>query len=118
MYCIVCDKDNVHLMNYNDVNISDINELWKTEDRNGKVINVGNRMHNGGIIEVIGAGFGSTNDGDQFIIAICDECIKKKREDASLLYFGNYIGSRNTDDIDKSRKLYNRRKVLDELTKK
>ncbi len=35
-------------------------------------------MWNGGIVEKISAGYGSDYDGEQFIIAICDECVKIK----------------------------------------
>lgn len=120
MYCICCNKNNVHLVNHNDGDVDDdgIDELWKTEKRKGVILNVSSKMHSDGIIEVISAGYGSRNDGDQFILAICDECIKKNVENGTLLYFGSYMGRGNEEDIDKSKKIYNRRKILDELTKK
>jgi uncharacterized membrane protein len=38
-----------------------------------------NRMWNEGVVEKITAGFGSKFDLDSFLIAICDECIEKKK---------------------------------------
>jgi hypothetical protein len=73
-------------------------------------------MVSDGIIQIIDAGYGSKCDGDQFIIAICDDCIKENLEDGTLLYFGNYMSSYFTKvNIEKSKKTYRRRKNLDKL---
>ena len=58
------------------------------------------------------------NDGDQLVIAICDDCIKQNLGDATLLYYGNYMygGDYANDEIEKSKKTYRRRKNLDDLT--
>ena len=72
----------------------------------------------GGIIHVIDAGYGSKHDGDQFIIAICDDCINDNLSDQTILYYGNYMYPDNQftkTEIEKSKKLYRRRKNLDEL---
>jgi len=78
---------------------------------------VNNKMINNGIIHIIDAGYGSTHDGDQFVIAICDDCIKQNLEDATLLYFGNYMGygSMIVDEVEVSKNKYRRRKNLDDL---
>ena len=74
---------------------------------------IDNEMIDGGIIQIVTAGYGSNHDGDKFIIAICDDCIKENLENSNLLYYGN-----GEDDIEKSKKLYNRKKNLDILIKK
>lgn len=60
---------------------------------------------------------GSSHDGDQIIIAICDDCIKANLEDATLLYYGNYMSSSyGRKNVEDSKKKYRRRKNLDNLT--
>jgi len=39
-----------------------------------------NSMWNDGIVDIISIGYGSKFDGDQYIIAICDDCIESKLE--------------------------------------
>ncbi len=36
-------------------------------------------MFDGGIVDTISAGYGSVLDGDIYVIAICDDCIKEKK---------------------------------------
>ena len=74
-------------------------------------------MIDNGIIHIIDAGYGSRFDGDQFIIAICDDCIKENLADATLLYYGNYMGYGNmiVDEVENSKQKYRRRKNLDKL---
>lgn len=128
MYCICCKKDKVIPNNQFDESMSEEDLLWKNEEikivdqtgehKSKKTIN--NQMVNDGIIHIIDAGYGSTHDGDRIILAICDDCIKENLEDGTLLYFGNYMFSEETfinESIDKSKKIYRRRKNLDNLTK-
>jgi hypothetical protein len=92
--------------------------LWKDSKRpDGSLVNVNNEMIDNGIIHIIDAGYGSTHDGDQFVIAICDDCIKKNLADATLLYWGNYMygGDYANDEIEKSKKKYRRRRNLDDI---
>ena len=79
-------------------------------------------MIDNGIIWIIEAGYGSTHDGDQFVIAICDDCIEENLEDATLLYYGNYMfQTMNNGDWsvekekEKSKQKYRRRRTLDGL---
>jgi hypothetical protein len=44
-------------------------------------------MWSGGIVEKISAGYGSLLDGDMYVLAICDDCVKLKQ----LKYVGNYM---------------------------
>ena len=129
MYCICCKKNNVipdttpFTSNVSTEDSPRQNEediLWRNSKRSdGSLVNVNNEMIDNGIIHIIDAGYGSTHDGDQFIIAICDDCIKENKQDATLLYYGNYMGGYGdiiTDEIEKSKKVYRRRKNLDSLT--
>ena len=128
MYCICCKKNNV-IPNTPPVSSKIGTEdsppqheediLWKNSKRpDGSFVNVNNEMIDNGIIHIIDAGYGSTHDGDQFVIAICDDCIKLNLEDATLLYWGNYMGYGNmiVDEVEKSKQKYRRRKNLDSLT--
>ena len=127
MYCICCKKNNVipHPSTVKS-NISTEDSppqleediLWKNSKRkDGSLVNVNNEMIDNGIIHIIDAGYGSTHDGDQFIIAICDDCIKENLADATLLYWGNYMGYGNmiVDEVENSKQKYRRRKNLDKL---
>ena len=128
MYCICCKKNNV-IPNTPPVSSKISTEdsppqheediLWKDSKRpDGSLVNVNNEMIDNGIIHIIDAGYGSTHDGDQLVIAICDDCIKQNLGDATLLYYGNYMygGDYANDEIEKSKKTYRRRKNLDSLT--
>jgi hypothetical protein len=74
-------------------------------------------MIDNGIIHIIDAGYGSTHDGDQFVIAICDDCIKENLEDATLLYYGSMFDREENveEEKKKSKQKYRRRKNLDGL---
>ena len=119
MYCICCKKDKVKpyeptglTQNRHD---NEENLLWKDEVRNGRRSTIDNEMVANGIIQIITAGFGSIHDGDQFIIAICDECIKDNEEDGTLLLFksGDYLDG--DKHIEKNKKICRRRRNLDNL---
>ena len=128
MYCICCKKNNV-IPNTPPISSKISTEdsppqheediLWKDSKRkDGSLVNVNNEMIDNGIIHIIDAGYGSTHDGDQLVIAICDDCIKENLKDATILYYGNYMygGDYANDEIEKSKKAYRRRKNLDNLT--
>ena len=76
---------------------------------------IDNEMIDGGIIQIVTAGYGSNHDGDKFIIAICDDCIQSNLDDGTLLLFksGSYVTPE--EDLEKSKKIYKRRKRLDDL---
>ena len=128
MYCICCKKNNViPYLSPVKSNISTEDSppqleediLWKDSKRpDGSLVNVNNEMIDNGIIHIIDAGYGSRFDGDQFIIAICDDCIKENIQDATLLYYGNYMYDREgyvEEEREKSKQKYRRRKNLDKL---
>ena len=66
--CICCGKE-----------IKKLDGLPKDKDWEG--------MWNGGIVERISAEYGSVLDGDMYVLAICDDCVKLKE----LKYVGNYM---------------------------
>ena len=113
MYCICCKKNNVtpnpppvssKIGTEDSPPQHEEDILWKNSKRpDGSFVNVNNEMIDNGIIHIIDAGYGSTHDGDQFVIAICDDCIKLNLEDATLLYWGNYMGYGNmiVDEVEK-----------------
>jgi hypothetical protein len=129
MYCICCKKNNVNLTgvigspsttdSFGKKNITEEDLLWKVSKRpDGSLVNVNSEMIDNGIIHIVDAGYGSTHDGDQFLIAICDKCIKENKEDGTLLYYGNYMFSEEkfiNEEIEKSKKIYRRRNNLDGL---
>ena len=119
MYCICCKKDNVipidHRSQKKHASEPEENLLWKNELKdNGKNYTIDSEMISGGIIQIIEGGYGSTHDGDRIIIAICDDCMDVNLEDATLLYFENYMFD-ISDEVDKSKQKYRRRKNLDKL---
>jgi hypothetical protein len=120
MYCISCKKNNVLPENSRD-GTSDSEEdvlYFKKGGENKSILNINNEMIHNGIIHVIDAGYGSNRDGDQFIIAICDDCIKENVEDGTLLYYDNYMFGDDKfieEEREKSKKIYRRRKNLDGL---
>ena len=126
MYCICCKKNNVVPENFSYTKegmrgekVEEEDILWKDSKRpDGSLVNVNNEMIDNGIIHIIDAGYGSVHDGDQFVIAICDDCIKENLEDATLLYYGNYMYGRGgyvEEEREKSKQKYRRRKNLDKL---
>jgi hypothetical protein len=128
MYCICCKKNNVipETFSYTKESMRGVKEkveeediLWKDSKRpDGSLVNVNNEMIDNGIIHIIDAGYGSTHDGDQFVIAICDYCIKENLEDATLLYYDSMFDREEyvEEEREKSKQKYRRRKNLDNLT--
>lgn len=120
MYCICCKQNKP--TPYDPIMDGEIGPikteeelLWREEIRNGRTLTIDNEMINGGIIQIIHAGFGSMHDTDSFIIAICDSCIVENLNDGTLLLYksGHYI---NPDKyVEDSKKAYRRRSRLDGL---
>ena len=128
MYCICCKRNNVLPMeiafpkNQTDKNKIEEDFLWKNEKVENTANNhpyyrtIENEMVNDGVIEIINAGYGSKHDGDRILLAICDDCIKENLADGTLLYFSNYMTKIGVEgEVEKSKKLYQRRTRLDGL---
>ena len=120
MYCICCNKNNVFpIPSKQGSKVSEEDLLWKKEERNGNTLTINSEMIDDGIIHIIDAGYGSKHDGSQLVIAICDECIAKKLDDGTVLFFDDYMLTDKEyikENIDKSKQIYRRRKNLDNLT--
>jgi hypothetical protein len=123
MYCICCNIE-IKPLTLGEENIDIESFIWESiieKDVDATEIRkttVNNRMWNDGIVKVISAGYGSSHDTDQFVIAICDNCITKKQEDGTLLYYGNYMESKSkwtNENKENSLKIYRRRRNLDNL---
>ena len=123
MYCICCKKNNVKPYTLgDDKEKTEEDLLWQNIKLFDDSRTINNQMIDGGIIQIIEAGYGSNHDGDRIIIAICDECIKQNLEDATLLYFDDYLfPTQNEKDfiqaefVNPSKIKYRRRKNLDGL---
>lgn len=123
MYCICCKKNNVIPENYRSgFSETEEDSLYIKKERDSTdrnyTLNINNEMIDNGIIQVIDAGYGSNHDGDQFIIAICDDCINENKENGTLLYYDNYMHSGEgfvEEEKERSKKIYRRRKNLDGL---
>jgi hypothetical protein len=125
MYCICCKRNNVKPMEVafpkNKENLRSEEEiLWKNEkDEKSEQTyyrTIENEMVNNGTIDILNAGYGSRHDGDRILLAICDDCIKENLADGTLLYFSNYMTKIGVEgEVEKSKKLYQRRTRLDGL---
>lgn len=70
-------------------------------------------MWNSGVVGKIEAGYGSRHDFDQFVIAICDDCLEKKKLQGVVAYTGGYMST--PDDFEKSRIAWRRYNRIDDL---
>ena len=55
-----------------------------------------------GIVEKISAGYGSTLDGEMFVLAICDKCVVQKANQGVLKFVGDYMFPEMTEETRKS----------------
>jgi len=71
-------------------------------DEEGATITTVNHTNFGdGIAGRIEAGYGSTLDGNMYMIAICDDCTRKAQVDGRITYVDNYIPKGVTEiDLD------------------
>ncbi len=123
MKCICCNKSVKPYPLANGLSHED--SVFKTEEkRSGNIINqiqAENRMWLGGVVGNISAGFGSSLDGDQFVISICDDCLSDKIEDGTIALTGNWpeakAGYSHNDKkrLEKYRIIWRRNNNLDTL---
>jgi len=52
-----------------------------------------NCMWADGIVDKISAGFGSSLDGDIYILGVCDDCLKILHDMKKITFYKNYISS-------------------------
>jgi hypothetical protein len=55
------------------------------------IVNVNHSNFGDGIAGRIEAGYGSTLDGNMYMIAICDNCVRKADADGRITFVDNYI---------------------------
>jgi hypothetical protein len=106
MYCICCKQNNIKPLQITGENLPEEELLWKKD--------VNSAMIDGGIIQTVDAGYGSIHDGDQFVLGICDICVKENLDNGYLLYFGNYMYPQD-EEIEKSKIKFRRSNNLDKL---
>ena len=72
-----------------------------------------NQMWNGGVVSNISAGYGSNCDGDVYLIAVCDDCIKIKRNDGSAIFLYDYMFNGFSDQMrnEYNKKLHRKMKL-------
>jgi hypothetical protein len=109
MLCICCDKK-ISLLYPEDLSDGKLEEdvVFNTKEKiqiDGDydqeiTVNAGSKMWNDGLVHKVSAGYGSSHDGDEFIIAICDDCIIKKKATGNLAYIDNYMGYLSKEDED------------------
>lgn len=124
MRCICCSENNIKIESYQIEGPSteeDIiyngpftEEHLLQRDRPVK-IDEGFLLITGGVIQKITAPYGSIHDGDRFLLAICDSCIKSKLEDGGLLFLSQTFGDDESRRIESSKKIYRRNNNLDKL---
>lgn len=124
MYCLKCEKNNIHPRSDGGDRIaSNVEEeldllFFKSESPNGGTRTVQNGMTDNGDISIISMGYGSILDGDMYIIGVCDDCLKSLKENGLVIYYGNYMSLyMEKEEIEKSKKIYIRRRNLDDLIK-
>lgn len=47
--------------------------------------------YSGGTVDKISIGYGSIYDTDQYVIALCDKCLTRLKEENKIEYVGNYM---------------------------
>lgn len=106
MMCICCDKKITllypeHLDEKTEEEVV-FNKSKRPVGRRDEEIEIdaSSQMWNNGVVQKISAGYGSCHDGDEFIIAICDECIMKKKATGNIAYIDNYMGYLSKEDED------------------
>lgn len=125
MRCICCDGIVGASIHNSDGEIkSEEDAVFVTQKRqfgddDGKItyLRAENRMWNDGIVGNISAGYGSTLDGNCYVIAICDECITKKHLDGTIAYSGHYMSPEyyREHEEEKARQIWRRYNQLDSL---
>jgi len=96
MMCICCDKKiSLYLTegkNEEDVVFNKEKRGIHGEPEEEIILDAGSQMWKDGVVDLISAGYGSKFDTDEFIIAICDECLDKKIMTGNIAYIGTYTG--------------------------
>ena len=123
MMCICCDKTIPLLMKSEEdeeklIFIKKKRQIKGTFDEE-MVSGAESNMWCNGVIGLISGNYGSGHDGDEFIIAVCDDCITKKKMTGNIAFIDNYMGGVTDpmlkDDYEKSRIAWRRYNRIDDL---
>ena len=116
MKCICCNNSikNIESQAGNSLSLED-SVFGNIKKYNRLIEKAENRMWSNGVVGNISAGYGSSHDGGQYVIAICDDCIQSKLDEGVLAYTGHYIFKDIKGDIEKYRKIWRRNNNLDNL---
>lgn len=126
MMCICCDK-RIPLLLSPEISAEDEEKVVFVKEKKqikGKfdeimVSGAESNMWRNGVVGLIGANYGSGHDGDEFIIAVCDDCITKKKMTGNIAFIDNYMGGVTDpmlkEDYDKSRIAWRRYNMIDDL---
>ncbi len=84
MNCLNCNKS-----------VKIINSLPKVGETELDVVfnkNANRCSWDDGLVAYVNAGYGSRNDMDKYVLAICDECIDNLTADGKMYYIDNSMG--------------------------
>ena len=111
--CLVCSKE-VSPLEKTSLGLVDIFETlenvikfhatntWLSQDESSfktrQPGNVGNELVHDGMIDYITFGYGSSHNGDVFIIAMCDDCVMRKKEEGLLIFDHNSMWPEEADE--------------------
>ena len=79
------------------------------------ILDASSEMWNSGVVGKIEAGYGSRHDMDQFMIAICDDCLEKKKLQGVVAYIGGYQMMPGDTEYDKNRIAWRRYNRIDDF---
>lgn len=123
MMCICCDKK-ISLLYPEDIPLGKSEEDLVFELKKVQVDgtydeevlqNASSYMWRDGIIDKISAGYGSGHDGDEFLIAICDDCVRSKTLTGNIAYISNYMGDMPYEDYAKARIAWRRYNNINDI---
>jgi hypothetical protein len=104
MYCIRCDSVVRPLFHDNEI------ELFDVETTKSDILTIE------GVIEDIRVGYGSKFDGHKILICICDKCIELTINNGTTLVLDEMFSLKSQkNSIEKSKKVFSRRRKLDDL---
>ncbi len=124
MKCICCDaniKPSIHAGDEFVKTEEDavfVTEIREFEEDKKTFLRAENRMWGNGIVGNLSAGYGSSLDGNEYVIAICDICTKEKQADGTIAFVGDYmapIGWYKENAEEEARRVWRRYNQLDDL---
>lgn len=126
MMCICCDSK-VELLKVNKEELNEEEEVFRKEikinptTKSNYIVHAGQNMWGDGVVDMVSAGYGSTLDGNQYIIAVCDNCLRKKTMTGHIAYIGDYMTTLDVTEEEyykNARTAWRRYNNIDNLLKK